>query len=225
VRAWLVADDILRQAPWTTHELSSRRAMPLLFAALLLFGLAYGAAMGSFRGLAGQSQWPLQMAYSAVKVPLLLTATFAISLPSFFVLNTLFGLRQDFARAVRGLVATQAALAIVLASLAPITLLWYASSAVYRHALLVNGAMFAVASLSAQWLLRRHYAPLIARNRRHRWILWSWACVYVLVAVQMAWLLRPFVGTPSADVQFLRPEAWDNAYVFVARLVWRTLCP
>ena len=35
-----------------------------------------------------------------------------IGLPSFFVLNTLFGLRRDFGQAVRALMATQAGLAI-----------------------------------------------------------------------------------------------------------------
>ncbi len=224
MRAWYyTADDILRQAPWTTRGLNAAQALTRLLACLVVFGLVYGAAMGSFRALAGQSHWPLQMAYSAVKVPLLLVSSFVIGLPSFFVLNTLFGLRKDFGRAVRALVATQAGLAIILASLAPVTMLWYASSPDYGQALLVNGAMFAVASLSAQWLLRRHYAPLVARNPRHRLLLWTWAAVYVLVAIQMAWLLRPFIGSPAADVQFLRPEAWDNAYVVVARLVWRTL--
>ncbi len=224
MRAWYhAADDVLRRAPWTTRELSAARALARLVACLVVSGLVYGAAMGSFRGLAGQPQWLLQISYSAVKVPLLLMAAFVIGLPSFFVLNTLFGLRRDFSQAVRALVATQAGLAIILASLAPVTLLWYASSSDYRQALLVNGCMFAVASLAAQWLLRRHYAPLVARNRRHRWLLWTWAAVYVLVAIQLAWLLRPFVGTPRAEVQFLRPEAWDNAYVVVARLVGRTL--
>ena len=62
------------------------------------------------------------------------------------MLNSLLGLRSDFGRAVRSLVAAQAGLAIVLASLAPFTLVWYASSARYSEALLFNGAMFAVAS-------------------------------------------------------------------------------
>lgn len=222
--AWLAsADDILRKAPWTTLQLGSRRALVRLFACLILFGLLYGAAMGSYRGLVGESQWLRQIVYSAVKVPLLFSVTFAISLPSFFVLNSLFGLRSDFDRAVRALVATQAGLAIILASLAPLTMLWYASSDDYRHALLFNGLMFALASLSAQWLLRGYYGPLIAANRRHRWLLWTWGCVYVLVAVQMAWLLRPFIGAPGLEVTFLREEAWDNAYIYVARLVWHAL--
>jgi hypothetical protein len=179
--------------------------------------------MGSFRALAGQTQWPLQIVYSAVKVPLLLLATFLISLPSYFVLSTLLGLRRDFGQSLRAVVATQAGLAVILASLAPFTMLWYASSDDHRQALLFNGAMFAIASFSAQWLLRVYYRPLVARNPRHRWLLWGWLLVYAFIAVQMAWLLRPFIGAPDLDVQFLRPEAWDNAYVVVARLVWRAL--
>lgn len=222
--AWLAtADDILRRAPWITRQLDSRRVLARMAGCLVACGLLYGAAMGSFRGLAAQPQWARQMAYSAVKVPLLLTATFAISLPSFFVLSSLLGLRRDFAKAVRSLVAAQAGLAIVLASLAPLTLVWYASSAVYSQALLFNGAMFAIASLAAQWLVRGYYRPLIAINHRHRWVLWGWLLVYTLVGIQMAWLLRPFVGSPAYEVRFLRPDPWDNAYEFVARLVWQTL--
>jgi hypothetical protein len=221
---WLAAaDDVLRQATWVARDVDSRRAIVRLGGYLLLFGLMYGAAMGSYRALATQPQWLLQIVYSAVKVPLLLTATFVISLPSFYVLNALLGLGRDFAPAVRALIAAQAGLAIVLCSLAPLTLLWYGSSARYHHALLFNGAMFVVASFAAQWLVRGYYQPLVRQNRRHGWLLWAWLLVYTTVAIQMAWLLRPFVGSPERPVQFLRDNPWDNAYEHVAQLVWQAL--
>jgi len=219
------ADDVLRQAPWVTRQLDSRRAIVRLVTYLVIFGLLYGAAMGTFRALVAQPQWALQILYSAVKVPLLLVATFVISLPSFYVLNTLLGLRRDFSWAVRSLIAAQAGLAIVLASLSPLTLLWYASSANYQQALLFNGAMFAIASIAAQRLVRGYYRRLIAADRRHGRLLWSWLAVYTAVAIQMAWLLRPFIGAPGREVQFLRDNPWDNAYEYVARLVWNTLFP
>jgi hypothetical protein len=190
---------------------------------LVAFAMAYGAVMGAFRGLVGRDQWLLQIAYSAIKAPLLLTGSFIIGLPSFFVLSTLLGLRRDFAESVRALVAAQAGLAIVLASLGPLTLLWYASSTNYQQALLFNGVMFAAATLAAQYLLRLYYRPLVQRDPRHRRLLLCWAFIYMLVAIQLAWLLRPFIGSPQVDVQFLRPEAWDNAYVIVGRLILRTL--
>ncbi len=215
------ADDILRRAPWTTQTHETPGTLLRLAAHLAGFAFFYGATMGTFRLIAGQDEWLKQMLYSALKVPILLSGSFFIGLPSFFVLSTLLGLRRDFGESLRALVAAQAGLAIVLAALAPLTLLWYASSADYKNALLFNGVMFAVASLAAQYLLRSYYRPLIARNPRHRQLLVAWGCIYVVVAIQLAWLLRPFVGAPMAPVEFLRPEAWDNAYVMVARLVLR----
>jgi hypothetical protein len=186
---------------------------------IVVFGLIYGAAMGSFGGLLGPAA--LQLLYSAVKVPLLLLATFALSLPSFFVINSLLGLRRDFGEALRALSAAQAGLAIILASLAPFTLFWYASQADYSMAVAFNGLMFGIASFSAQWIVRGYSQPLVERNANHRWMLRAWLVVYTFVGIQMAWVLRPFIGDPTSPVQFFRAEAWDNAYVIVARLLWR----
>src|SRR4051812_34943562 len=105
-----------------------RRANTLYLLALItLFGVFYGAVMGTFGGVRGERA--LQLLYSGLKVPLLLLVTFGLSLPSFFVLNTLLGVRADFAKALRALIATQAVLTLILASLAPFTALWYVSSA------------------------------------------------------------------------------------------------
>jgi hypothetical protein len=54
-------------------------------------------------------------------------------------------------------------------------------------------------------------------------MLWTWLGIYVFIAIQMAWIFRPFVGDPSAPVQFLREESWGNAYEVVGRLIWDAL--
>ncbi len=194
------------------------RKLAELGSLVVIFGLAYGAVMGSFGGVLGERFW--QVVFSAVKVPLLLAATFALSLPSFFVVNTLFGLRSDFQHSMRALVATQAGLTIVLASFAPFTILWYASSSNYRGAIVFNTVMFASASVTAQWLLRRFYEPLIQRDRRHRTLLRAWLVIYGFVGIQMGWVLRPFIGSPSLTPQFFRQGAWGNAYVELANIIW-----
>jgi hypothetical protein len=187
----------------------------------VLFGGLYGGVMGTFGGLEGDRGW--QILISASKVPLLLLATFAISLPSFFTLNTLLAVRGDFPIVVRALASSQAGLTIVLASLAPYTLFWYASFTGYQVAILFNGLMFGVATFAAQGLLRRWYRPLIARHRQHRILLIAWLVLYSFVGIQMAWVLRPFVGMPEAPVQFFRDEAWGNAYVTVAQMIWNAV--
>lgn len=212
------ADVLLRDEAGRASLRLQRRTLLTL---LVLCGAMYGAIMGSYGGLAGDRS--LQVLISATKVPLLLLATFALALPSFFVLNTSLGVRSDFGAVLRALVGAQAGLTIVLAALAPYTAFWYASFTGYRSAILFNGVMFAVASLAGQWQLRRAYRPLITGNPRHRLLLRSWLALYVFVGIQMAWVLRPFIGDPNAPAQFFRSGAWGNAYVVVARLIWSAI--
>ena len=203
-------NSVLREAESALQGRPGRRSWALALAC----GMLYGAVMGSFGGR------PLQAVYSALKVPLLVAATVALSLPSVFMLNTLLGVRGDFARAARAVGASQAGLAVVLAAMAPLTAFWYASSTDYHAAILFNGLMFAVASAGGQAVLRRGYRPLVAKDPKHRWLLRAWLVLYAFVGIQMGWVLRPFVGDPSGPVQFFRAGAWDNAYVIVARMVW-----
>lgn len=220
---WLQVDDLLRGRLVPAHApavgLPERRpiGLPHLLTFIVLFGLAYGAVMGTFAGVTGERL--LQVVYSAVKVPLLLLITFVLSLPNFYVLNTLFGVGADFAQALRALLATQAALTVILAAFAPFTALWYASSSDYRMAILFNALMFGLASAGAQLLLRRLYRPLIERDARHRTLLRVWLVVYAFVGIQMGWLLRPFVGDPRAPTRFFREDTWGNAYVKVVEMV------
>ena len=216
-RVLLRAEDVLRAGPWAVRQGRPVRRLAQMGLLVVLFGVVYGGVMGSFWGVSCPRLW--QIVFSALKVPLLLAGTFALSLPSFFVMNTLAGLRSDFARAVRALVATQAGLTIILASFAPFTLLWYASFAGYGAAVLFNVLMFGVAGIVAQQVLRRLYRPLIERDSRHRRLLWVWLAIYAFIGIQMAWVLRPFVGDPKIPTHFFRQEAWGNAYVTLAELV------
>ena len=111
-------------------------------------------------------------------------------------------------------------MAVILASLAPYTALWYASTMDYQEATLFNAAMFAIASFAAQWVLRRRYVPLIARNPHHRVMVRVWLAMYAFVGIQMGWVLRPFIGQPGRPVTFFREDAWGNAYIFILETVW-----
>ncbi len=210
-------DDVLRARSALFEGGRDASRLLRLGLTLTVFGALYGAVMGSYGGWgAGRI---VQVVYSAVKVPFLLLATFAISLPSFFVLNTLAGLRADFARALRAMAAAQCGLTVILASLASLTVVWYVSFDDYNAAILFNGVMFGGATVLAQGLLRRCYRNLISRNPRHRWMLRAWLIVYAFVGIQMGWVLRPFIGAPGAGPTFFRTGAWGNAY----EVVWGLL--
>jgi hypothetical protein len=194
--------------------LPAQRLLPLI---VLSFGPLYGAVMGSFHLDAPERL--LMMLYSGLKVPLLLFSTALICLPGFFVLNTVLGLRDDLREALRAIVAGQAALSVVLASLAPLTRFWYFSCESYRAALLFNAGVFAVAAVAGQLVIYRYYRPLIRRNRNHRVMLGAWFVLYAFVGIQTAWMLRPFIGAPELRVSFFREGSFTNAYVVVAGLL------
>jgi hypothetical protein len=218
-----LADDLLRGELTSTRLGGASRLSPSAALGLLIlgFGMFYGGVMGTYGGLAGDRAW--QLAYSALKVPFLIMTTFGLSIPSFYVMNMLLGLRADFPRVLRALMTTQAGLTVILTSLSPFTAFWYVTGSDYHPAILFNGAMFAVASFAAQWMLRREYGPLIEKDERHRWMLRTWIFIYVFVGIQMAWVLRPFVGNPQAPVQFFREDSWSNAYEVVLQMIWQVL--
>lgn len=190
--------------------------IPWLIAATVVFAGLYGVVMGCFTGLEPGRYH--QLLYSGFKAPLLLLIIYGLCVPSFFVLNSLLGLRTDFLPAIVALTAMQACFAVVLACLSPVLALMYMSITDYPSAVLVNGVLFAIASLSSQIIVHRYYAPLIAQDSRHRKMLEIWLVLYVFVGIQAAWVLRPFIGNPSVPVAFLRPGAWGNAYVAILHI-------
>ncbi len=219
------ADSLLRDSHH--HNLNNKNSATTLHSLylrctiVLIFGLFYGATMGSYAGIS-IDRW-LHLLFTALKVPLLLGATFLLSLPSFAVINYLFGLGADLRSALRIMLSCQAVVALALASLAPFTALWYFSVRDYKMALLFNAIIYAIASLAGQYAIRRSYRSLIARNVRHRYMLWIWIGLYSFVGIQLAWVLRPFVGSPTELVQFIRTEELSNAYVRIAQLLWAAI--
>ena len=191
------------------------RAVPWQRAALLVLvcGFVNGACLGAF------DLRPLQMGFSGLKVPLLLALSTAICLPNFYAVNSVLGLRDDFPAALRGVFAAQATVAVTLASLAPLVVLCYVSSDSYAFAIVANGVLFAIAAVAGQRTLSVHYRRLVARDPRHAHARRAWLVLYVFVAIQLAWGLRPFVGDPTLATRFFRAGAWTNAYVVVVRAV------
>lgn len=192
--------------------------LPLLF--------LYGGIMGSW-GMWGAdsisaNQW-MQVLYSAIKVPLLLSLMFFLSIPFLFVLYALAGLAQDFRRVITLLAETQSAFAAALLGFAPFTLLWYGSSANYVHAILFNGLLFGLAAAVRHVVFRRRVGEMELRHHRHRLLLRLWFLLSAFVGVQAGWILRPFVGTPGMVPEFIREDSWGNAYVEVAMMIVNAL--
>jgi hypothetical protein len=216
--ALLQTDAFLRGGGLFAPARATERPWWWLPVMIIVFSSLYGAVMGTYN--VGSAERLLQVAYSALKVPLLLLVTSLLCLPAFFVLNTVLGLRDDFREALQAILAGQAGLSVALASLSPVVRFWYFSNTGYAAAQLFNAFLFAIATIAGHLVMRRYYGALFARRPAHRVSLYGWVILYAFVGIQMGWTLRPFIGIPAKSVTFFRDEPFSNAYVFVAGLVF-----
>jgi len=98
-------DDFLRGRGVFAPEAPLAGRLRWLVILVITCGPFYGVVMGTYSGLAASRFH--QLLYSGIKVPLLLLATFLLCLPSFLVINTIAGLREDFGQVLRALIGTQ----------------------------------------------------------------------------------------------------------------------
>ena len=194
----------------TVHALLQRRetSVPGLVAAAALSSACFGAAVGSYTG-----RW--QILYDAVKMPVYLLGTLAIS----FTAMHLFAAkdlkpRETFAAAMEAVALT----AVVLGALAPIVWLMSVSlpfsaglqtprsQQAYRLLILLLSGSVAVAGIAG-------VARLHSRLRSVRLTV-AWVLLYQFVGAQMAWLLKPWVSCTGRDDRFLpiRDNLQGNFY-------------
>jgi hypothetical protein len=194
-----------------------------LFAVNLFLAALYGCCMGSF-GLFGRSEpeyW--QILASGVKVPTLFLLTLGVTFPSLYVFNTILGTKLPFGKLVRALTAAMAVLIAVLASLGPIVAFFSATTSNYAFILILNVAVFTVSGLFGGFYLFRLLtresqaampleadddAPLRATPQGSGLgaVFYVWLVAFGLVGAQMAWVLRPFVGSPWLPFTWFRPR-------------------
>ncbi len=184
----------------------------------------YGAALGLWRGGS-------QVAYAAIKLPLVLIATAALTLVFNWMSAVLLGLGVRFAQVAVLSFLVLAVAAVLLASLAPVAWLFAVSApepsldarATHNLLYLLHTGMVAGAGLAGMAVLWRTLVRMAAERHgdgreRARRIFAAWVLSFALVGGEVAWALRPFVGSIYYPPAFLRPDALDgNVYEFVAR--------
>ncbi len=165
----------------------------------------YGSSMGITRG-------GFPAAVSALKLPLLYILTLSVCLPCFYLLNGLFGPRLRLRSCIRLLLLAVSANAIAVLSYAPVSFFFSFTTSTgtatgYRFMILMHVAVFAVAgalSLGVIGMIFREAAAAHRATLRPAFLA-AFALVYGLVGMQMAWVLRPWVGSWGIDYTPFRP--------------------
>jgi len=159
-----------------------------------------GAALGSYRG-------GVQIAYAAVKLPIVLLGTAALSAPALSAIGAALGLPQGRrARLSADLALVMAALAfgaLLLAACTPLILVGRALELDYHRMILATVGVFSIAGLAALRMVVRGVALEAAPGWRTA--VAGLCLVFSLVGGQLSWALRPYLVRPrTPEVPFVR---------------------
>jgi len=155
----------------------------------------------------------LQSLYTGIKFPLLIFLTCGGNAIVNGMLAQLLGAGLSFKQTSVAILMSFAIAAIILAGFSPITLfIWYnapplaTKSAVLGHSIMLLTHVFAIAA--AGIIANQRLFGLLRRiSGNHvtaRAVLFSWLAGNLFLGAQLAWNLRPFIGSPRLAVQFLR---------------------
>ena len=182
----------------------------------------YGATVGIWRA-------PLQAVYTAIKIPLLVFLTCGANALLNGILAQLLGSGLSFTRTAAAILASFATAATILGSLSPVTLfLWWnapplaSSNAVLGHSFMLVTHVFVIACAG---VLANHHLlgaleTQIGSATVARRVLFSWLAGNLFLGAQLAWNLRPFIGSPSLALEFVRADPLRGNFY---EAVWHAL--
>lgn len=168
----------------------------------------YGATVGLWRA-------PIQGVFTALKFPLLIFLTCGTNALVNGMLAQLLGSGLSFRQTSLAILMSFATAAVVLGGLSPLTLfvLYNAPPLASENAgighsimLLTHVFVIAYAGVLANHRLLRLLEKMSGSRAIAARVLLSWLAGNLFLGAQLAWALRPFIGSPHLMVQFLRDE-------------------
>jgi hypothetical protein len=181
-------------------------------------GAAYGAALGAWNG--GRLA-----AYAAAKLPIVLLATTSVTLVfNAAAAGVVIGRRARLRDVAAVTLSGMAVASMLLASLAPVILLFdvslppagAGSRTTHNLLYLLHTVAVASAGLAGVVVMWRALWSLSGSGPTASRILCVWLVSMAVVGGEVAWALRPFVGSVYLTVAFVREDALNgNVYEFI----------
>lgn len=184
------------------------RVLITCFVAIIAGCGLYGFTVGWWRA-------PRQSLFTAIKFPLLIFLTCAGNALLNGMLAQLLGSKLSFRQTSRAILMSFAIAAVILGALSPITLfvLYNAPPLESKRAIIGHSVMLlthvfviAYAGVVANRRLFRLLEQLCGTTAIARRVLFCWLTGNLFLGAQLAWVLRPFIGSPHLAVQFLRAD-------------------
>lgn len=175
----------------------------------------YGASIGLWRA-------PLQSVYVSIKFPLLFLLTAIGNIIINGILAQLLGAKISFRQSFLAVIMSFTLIAVILGAMTPLSFfLTYnlppmdnSPLAERAHALvlLINVVLIATAGFIGNLHLFSLLKHICGNALKAKQILFTWLGVNLFLGCQLSWNLRPFFGTPSLDVRFLRDDPFNGSF-------------
>jgi hypothetical protein len=196
----------------------------IMFVISLFMAAVYGGVMGATNVLQGSemAMGPklALIGITAVKVPVLFLLTLIIVVFPIYVSNAFVGTRLSFGQITGFLMTACTVTTVALASMATVSFFFSLTSTSYHFIKLLHVVMFAYAGLTGLVYLNRALgdAAKLLGKPAPGGVFLIWLTLYVFVGTQLAWVLRPFVGSPGDPFQLFRPRT-GNFYESVLQSI------
>ena len=216
---------LLRGAP---HELRKWLENPTaarvrLTALIIIVGFgSYGLTVGLWRA-------PEMGAYVAFKMPALIFITLASNGLLNGILGLLLGSGLGFKQSLLAQLMSFAIAAMILGTLAPVTFFMAlnapsadsaGATAAHANFLVTHTALIAFAGVMANVHLARMLIATTPNTRIAGMTMAAWIGGNAFMGAQFSWILRPFFGTPTIEVAFLRDHPMQGTFY---ETVWSSL--
>lgn len=201
-------------------RMSAARMNSRLLVAGVLGAMAWGAAMGSHVGR-------MHLLIATVKMPLFFLSTLALCFPLMHMTLLVCGVKARATQTLTIALSGLSMLALCLGVCAPVVALFCASAPIPSMASYLNLYVLClmcgvVAGVAGLRVLARGMRSLT--DERVRTPLIAWALVYQFVGAQVAWVLRPWIGSSyGVDGYSLSHGLSGNFYLGVGKVLLRWL--
>ncbi|MFK8102029.1 MAG: hypothetical protein AB8G15_05885 [Saprospiraceae bacterium] len=191
----------------------------LVFAQIILiaiFSFLYGTIMGSY------NSWEQSLS-SGGKLCILIFLTLVICFPSFYIVQLVLGSKVKIKQLAMMILSGFLMTTTIMLAFAPIILLFQLSGDNYNFLKFLHLGVFVFAGFfgmrAVLEALKTSFAatgvyPKIGLN-----IFRIWVIIFAFVGVQLAWNLRPFVGSKDMKFELLREDTRGNFYQNMVRSI------
>ena len=182
---------------------------------IFLFSLVYGIVMGSYNGF-------LQSMVTGIKLPCLIFLSLLICFPALYVIQYMIGSTMTLAMMTNILLSGFIVFTTIALSFSPIVIFFMITGDNYAFLKLLHVAIFIFSGIFAiKTILKGLSFSCEKKNvypKLGLTIFKIWIIIFAFVSSQLAWNLRPFIGSQDLPFELFR-EHQSNFYVAVMQSV------